>query len=47
MLKQYKQCKKLVKVLKGAQSEKDMEKLMKKVQQGQGLPGMKRKKMRF
>jgi signal recognition particle subunit SRP54 len=47
LLKQYKQSKKLVKVFKGAQSEKDMAKLMQRVQKGQGIPGMKRKRLRF
>ncbi len=45
LLKQYKQSKKLVKVFKGAQSEKDMQKMMQKIQKG-GVPGMKRK-MKF
>jgi len=47
LLKQYKQSKKLVKVFKGAQSEKDMAKLMQRVQKGQGIPGMKRKRLRL
>jgi signal recognition particle subunit SRP54 len=47
LLKQYKQSKKLVKVFKGAQSEKEMAKLMQRVQKGQGIPGMKRKKLRL
>jgi signal recognition particle subunit SRP54 len=49
LLKQYKQSKKLVKVFKGAQDEKGMEKMMQRIQKGQGIPGMKMKgkKMKF
>jgi signal recognition particle subunit SRP54 len=42
LIKQYKQSKKMVKMLKGMQSEKDMQKVMQQMQR-KGL----RKKMRF
>ncbi len=46
LLKQYKQSKRLVKLFKGAQSEKGMERMMQKIQKG-GMPGIGRKRMKF
>jgi len=46
LLKQYKQSKKMAKMLKGAQSEKGMEKVMQKIQKG-GFSGRRGKRMKF
>ncbi len=46
LLKQYKQSKKMARLLKGAQSEKGMERMMQKLQKGQ-LGGRGRKRLKF